>query len=333
MRPVLLLLFGWCLPVVLLAQNRQQFADLGNFGLESGQTIQKCRISYRTLGRLNAAKTNAILIPTYFSGTAGQLEGYVGGAGKLLDSTRFFVILVDALGNGASSSPSNSQAQPGTAFPTFSIRDMVATQYALVTQKLGIKHLHAVMGISMGGMQTFQWMVSHPTMMDKVIPIIGSPKQSFNDLLLWNAELRPIETACPGKEAEAMQTVALIHSYALFTPTYRAQQNPLEFEQFLQKELEHAKSRHPYDWAAQLRAMIGHDIYKTIPLDELAKKVKVKMMFIYAAQDMMVNPTNTAELAKWVEAEHVILSGDCGHMATGCEYAKVVEAVNRFLAE
>jgi homoserine O-acetyltransferase/O-succinyltransferase len=314
------------------AQGRQQFAELGDFKLENGQTIEQCRIGYRTYGQLNAAKTNAVLFPTYFGGTTGQIEGYIG-KGKLVDSTRFFVILVDALGNGVSSSPSNSPAQAGAAFPKFSIRDMVATQHRLLAQVWGLGRLHAVMGISMGGMQAFQWMVSHPGQMDKVVAIIGTPKQSFNDLLLWNAQLRAIETACPGQEAEAMQVALLIHSYALFTPDHRARQSPGEFEGFMAKELAQARQRNAHDWASQLRAMIGHDIYQTMPLDQVAQKVTAKPFFVYATKDMMVNHAATAELAKQLAAEQMALDSDCGHMATGCEYAKVVAAVGAFLVK
>lgn len=77
----------------------------------------------------------------------------------MVDPAKWFLIAVDALGDGVSSSPSNSETQHGPAFPAFNTRDMVDAEYRMVTETFGIKHLHAVMGVSMGGMQTFEWMV------------------------------------------------------------------------------------------------------------------------------------------------------------------------------
>ena len=136
----------------------QLIASLGDLTLESGQVIHDCRIGYRTYGRLDAAKSNAILFPTWFGGTTEQLAGNFG-SGKTIDTGKYFVIAVDAIGNGVSSSPSNSRTQPRLKFPRFSIRDMVESQHRLVTEVLHLNHLRAVIGISMGGMQTFEWMV------------------------------------------------------------------------------------------------------------------------------------------------------------------------------
>src|SRR5215472_9281650 len=89
----------------------QQFADLGNFKLQDGSVIFDFRVGYRTLGRLNADKSNAILWPTWLGGTSQDLLEFIG-PGKVLDSNKYFVVLVDAIGDGVSTSPSNSKTQP-----------------------------------------------------------------------------------------------------------------------------------------------------------------------------------------------------------------------------
>jgi len=153
--------------------GEQRFASLGDFRLQSGETIRDCRIGYRTWGKLDAARSNAVLFPTWFSGTTAQLAANIG-AGKVIDPASYYVIAVDAIGNGISTSPSNSAAQPRMKFPRFTIGDMVESQHQLVTGTLGLTHLRGVIGISMGGMQTFQWMVAYPEFLDRAVPISGN---------------------------------------------------------------------------------------------------------------------------------------------------------------
>lgn len=99
-----------------VAAQEQQFAQLGDFKLENSEVIRECRIGYRTFGKLNSDRSNAIVLPTWAGGTTEQLKSSVG-PGKLVDSERYFVIAIDALGNGVSSSPSNSKLQPRMKFP------------------------------------------------------------------------------------------------------------------------------------------------------------------------------------------------------------------------
>src|SRR5690242_15914589 len=91
-------------------EGAQQFAELGNLKLQGGTVIQDFRLGYRTLGKLNAQKSNAILWPTWLGGKSQDLLQFLG-PGKVVDASTYFVVLVDAIGNGVTTSPSNSKSQ------------------------------------------------------------------------------------------------------------------------------------------------------------------------------------------------------------------------------
>jgi homoserine O-acetyltransferase len=336
--PLLFCLISFCGSV---AAQEIKFAPLGDFKLESGETIRDLHVGYRTLGTLNANKSNAILWPTWFTGTSGQLLGFVG-AGKLLDPSKYFVILVDALGDGVTSSPSTSVVQPHMFFPKFTIRDMVNAEHALVTRRLGLKHLHAVMGISMGGMQTFQWIVAYPDFMDKAIPMVGSPRLTSYDLLLWTAEQHAIESDAAWNHGDytsvpvaGMKTVADIHTMNLTTPAYQVSHtSPEEFAAFLAKtEQDTMKSFDANDWLRQLQAMMSLDVSKPFggSMEKAAAAVRAQVLVIPSAQDHMVNPTPALDFSKLIHAQVFELTSDCGHLANGCEAAKMYPAIQEFL--
>jgi homoserine O-acetyltransferase len=312
-----------------------QLAHLGDVKLQNGQTIKECRLGYRTFGKLNEQKSNAVLFPTWFTGTSGDLAGQIG-PGKVVDSSHYFVIAVDALGNGVSSSPSNSKHQPGREFPHFTIGDMVETEYRLVSEKLGLKHLHAVLGISMGGMQTFEWMVAHPEFMDYAVPIVGSPRQTAQDMLLWKSQLRPIQRSQSPEEAKrAMQAIAGIHALHLRTPQYHvASTKPESVDELLDIQERSVLAHDPHDWASQLVAMLDQDIYRRFggSPERAAGSVRAKCLIIVSLTDHMVNPTPALELGKLLKARIVELSSNAGHLAPGAEGAKVNTAVTEFLA-
>jgi homoserine O-acetyltransferase/O-succinyltransferase len=315
----------------------QQFADLGDFKLESGEVIRNCRIGYRTYGRLAPDRSNVVLWPTWFTGRTAQLETMIG-TGKLVDpAIGVFVVTVDALGNGVSTSPSNSTDQPRMKFPHFTIRDMVESQRRLLAERLGITHLRAVMGISMGGMQTFQWVVSNPEFMDVAVPIVGTPRLTASDRLLWAAEAHAIRSDSEWKGGEyqvqpTLRAVHLMHSYALYTPAWRNRTTAPEQARELMMETERgAGAFDANDWLRQLEAMMSHDIYAGRPLDVVARNIRARMLIVVAAQDHMVSPEESLRLAKMARAEPLVLGGDCGHMATGCEESGFRDRVKKWI--
>jgi homoserine O-acetyltransferase len=154
----------------------REFA-MGDLRLESGETIVDYRQSYVTHGTLNAERSNAVLVCASLSGTHHRID-FLIGPGKALDPARWFIVATDPIGNGLSTSPSNSAAQPGMRFPRFALRDMVGAQHRLLVEHLGIARVHAVVGASMGGMQALQWAVTHPRFMAAVVAMTPMAKTS-----------------------------------------------------------------------------------------------------------------------------------------------------------
>jgi homoserine O-acetyltransferase/O-succinyltransferase len=137
--------------------------DLGDFPLEEGGMLRGCQLAYATFGELNTVKDNAILMPTWYSGTSKLLEQVYIGPGRALDPEKYFVILVNQLGSGLSTSPHNSPPPFNMArFPRVRIGDDVRAQERLVRERFGVEQLALVLGGSMGAQQTFEWAVRFP---------------------------------------------------------------------------------------------------------------------------------------------------------------------------
>jgi homoserine O-acetyltransferase len=292
------------------AEGAQQVADIGDLLLASGQTLNACRVGYRTFGKLDAQKSNAVLFPTWFSGTTANLVDLIG-PGKLIDSSRFYVVAVDALANGVSTSPSNSPTQPRMRFPEI--------------------------GVSMGGMQAFQWAASYPAFIDRAIPIVGSPQLGSYDLLLWQAELDAIFVDPEWKNGNyarspALRTVYDIHMLALSTPARFNRTNPRQtFLTDIAKRS--AAGFDACDRVRQLQAMMSHDV--AAPFDgSLAKAgaaLKTPLLVVVDAHDAMVSPGPALEIAAAAKARVLELNTDCGHLVPTCEGEKIAAAVADFL--
>jgi len=316
----------------------QQFADLGTCPLDNGQTIQGCRLGYRTYGTMNANRSNVVVATTWFLGNSEQASGAFIGPNSFIDPARFYVVVIDAFGDGVSSSPSNSAEQPRMRFPVFSIRDMVNAQHRLLTEKLQLNHVHAVFGGSMGGMQALQWAFAYPDFMDRVVAIVPTPRMTSYDLLLWRSELNAIQSDVEWRGGEytgrpMMKTVVDIHNLHLQTPSKIVRDiASSSYPKFAEDE-EQNFHFDPNDEVRQLQAMMQQDVAPGKSIGEMAKMLKLKTLIVVAQQDMMANPIPATELANAAHTELIELTSDCGHLAPGCEAAKVNPAVRAFLAK
>lgn len=172
-----------------------ELISIGALELEEGGTIPDCRLAVVTHGTLNARKDNAILVPTWYSGTSKIIEQVYIGKGHALDPDKYFIVQINQIGSGLSSSPHNSDgAIAMERFPRVRIGDDVRAQQRLLSQQFGIEKLALVVGGSMGAQQTWEWAVRFPDRVLRAAPIAGTAKNSEHDYLFAETLIEAIVT-------------------------------------------------------------------------------------------------------------------------------------------
>jgi len=169
----------------------QADAWFDNYRFRDGETLERLKIHYGTLGtpHRNAQGDidNAVLV-LHWTGADGRAllsptyTKALFDPGRPLDARRYYLIFPDNVGHGRSSKPSDGLR---AGFPNYDYGDIVDLQHKLVTETLGIKHLHAILGMSMGGMNAWQWAEAYPDMMDGVMPVVSLPITVSGRNLLW----------------------------------------------------------------------------------------------------------------------------------------------------
>lgn len=321
----------------VIGNDAQQFADMGRCELASGSVIENCRIGYRTFGKLNSARSNIIAFPTWYNGRSEDIAPLVRPGG-LLDPDKYFVVAIDSLGDGVSSSPSNAApAQRGTAFPHFTLADMVDIEHRLIETEFGAKHIKAVVGISMGGMQAYQWAVRYPSYMDVVVAINGTPWLTSADRLTWSIMRQSIQndpdyrggTYDQEPPLRLANEVDVMFSY---TGAFRARATSIgDFDAWL-KQADAQRSIGANNRLWQIDAIAHQDLRDAGGADAQAKRPLPSMLVVTSSNDQTVNPLPSLEWARRAGSRLLVLNGDCGHMAPVCEIEKLIPAVNVALA-
>ena len=164
---------------------------IANYEFRSGEILDELRLHYSTLGtpKLDAAGsiTNAVLF-LHWTGASGAdllapaFSEELFGAGQALDLTEYFVIVPDNIGHGRSSKPSDGLH---ARFPRYGFHDMVDLQHRLITLELGIRQLHLILGLSIGGMHAWMWGEQFPELMRALMPVVSLPAPVSGRNLLW----------------------------------------------------------------------------------------------------------------------------------------------------
>lgn len=160
----------------MTTQRDYDIAVFENVELQSGMTLPRAELAYKMYGRLNDARDNAIVYPTWYSGRHFDNEWLIG-QGRALDPGRWCIIVPNMLGNGLSSSPTTTPEPFDRArFPRVTVHDNVRLQHRLLTERLGIDRVALVTGWSMAAMQSFEWAAAHPEMVERIAPFCGTAR-------------------------------------------------------------------------------------------------------------------------------------------------------------
>ena len=175
--------------------------SIGRLELAEGGVLPNCELAVATFGTLNADKSNAILIPTWYSGTSKIMEQVYVGPDHALDPSKYFIVIVNQIGNGLSTSPHNiGGTLGGPNFPKVRISDDVRAQHRLLTEHFGIRSLALVVGGSMGAQQTYEWAVRYPDMVKRAAPLAGTACNTEHDFL-FTKTLKDALSSDPGFDA------------------------------------------------------------------------------------------------------------------------------------
>jgi homoserine O-acetyltransferase len=285
------------------ALERHEFI-IKDFRTESGVVLPEARVVYSTLGRLNAAGDNAILLPSHYMANFNGYNWLIKGAdpNRVFDPARDFLILTELFGNGRSSSPSNTpEPFHGPRFPVMTIRDNVEAVYRLVTTELKVKHLRAVVGFSMGAEQAFQWAVSHPDFMDAIVATSGTAKCYGHGYVRLEGQIAALTTdpvwnggdyttpPAKGLEAFSMVWAGWLYSQEWWRQELWRTPTVTSFDQAVQG-FRRRFSADANDYILQARTWQRHDVGATPGFDgsveKALKSIKVRVLYMPSETDL-----------------------------------------------
>ena len=355
---------------------------LPSYTTGGGKTIKDVKVGYETYGKLNAAGDNAIFVPHFFSGTSHAAGKYAAadvapgywdpiiGAGKPIDTDKYFVVSADALANLNTKDPKVVTTGPATinpdtgkpygmSFPVVSYRDTVRVHKALL-DSLGIKKLHAVAGASGGSIQAMEWAAMYPDFVPRVVHVIG-PGFDIHPYVIqminvwttpimldakWNGgDYYGRDEPVDGVAVALMNVTITTRAFGWAEKTFGykpadAARNPADamFNAFaIEDALEKAgKARaKTTDANSFIYTSKANQLYRLS--DDEVKGIKAKILFVPASSDGIFPPELSQRAAARFKAqggtaEVAIIEGDGGHLDGVFNVAKQGEAIRAFLA-
>lgn len=327
--------------------------DVGDLRLEAGGTIRNCKLAYSTLGILNDEKNNAILITTWYSGSNKIMEQAYTGRGRAIDPEHYFVVTVNQLGGGLSSSPHNTPDPFSMSrFPDLCVSDDVNAQYTLLKEKFGIKQLELVVGGSLGAQQAYEWAVRYPEMVKRVAPIAGTAKTTLHDVVLIESMIDTI-TSYPAwnggwyDKPHAVQDALRRHarywavmglSPEFFNEGMWKEIGFSSLDDFIVGFLEnYFLPMDPNDLLCQLRKHLRADVARTAGgnLHEALSRISAKTFVMPIDTDMLFFVKDCENEQKLIpNSELRVIKSRCGHLGLfGIEAEEYSAQIDRNLRE
>jgi homoserine O-acetyltransferase/O-succinyltransferase len=344
------------------ADNKQESGErhefvIANFRTENGVTLPAARVVYGTYGRLNADKTNVVLLPSHYMADFHGYEWLIG-ADKALDSSKLFLVATELFGNGRSSSPSNTpEPYHGPRFPITTIRDNVEAVHRLLTEELKITHLRAIIGFSMGAEQAFQWAVSYPDFADRIVATSGTAKCYPHGFVRLEGQIAAMTTdadfkdgdytAQPKKGLEAFATVwtAWLYSQEWWRKELWREQSPpgTTFDKVLNEyRTNFIPGADANDLILQMRTWERHDVGATPgfggDIERALRTIKVPLLYMPSETDLYFPVTDARYEAAFIPKVSLVpipsLWGHTAGAASNPADGKFLnEKISRFLSE
>lgn len=298
---------------------------LSRFALQCGVTVDHLHVRYEVHGKLSAARDNAILFPTWFAGRHAA-NSWIIGPGRGLDTTRYCVVVVDALGNGESASPSNHPTLANDGDPLrITILDNVRAQRALLSA-LGIERLHAVVGRSMGAQHALQWSCTYPQAVGRTVAFCGLPRTTEHNKLLLQPIIDVLAQGLDnGRHAQALDTAAAI--YAAWTASHPFFNNGLwkaTAPSAKQWCVDHVagtfRQFHPADLLCLARTWQDADISRNAQfggdLEAALRCINAPVLLIPISHDLIFRPQDFVDVERAIaQARTCVLDSEWGHRA------------------
>ena len=307
-----------------------QIFELGDLPLSSGAVMRDAFLAFQTYGTLNAAGDNAVVMPTFYTGTHWRNEIFFG-PDRPVDPARHFIVGINMFGNGLSASPSN---RGGADFPVPTLADNVAAQHRLITA-LGVRRIALVYGWSMAGCQSYQWAAQYPEMVAAILPFCASARCAPHNWVFLDgvaSALRADQTFAEGRYKSppraGLEAFGRVYAGWAFSQTYFRE--ALHRPRFATKEdllaewaREHAEDWDANDLLCMLRAWQNHDIADGGALPEALGRIRARAILAPCSSDLYFRPEdNHAELPALPNARVRVFETDYGHCAvTGSDPA------------